>query len=131
MKKITLIAIAFLFVFASCKKDDCPAPEVSPNLATTTWNGNLVFTSITYTWVQTFNTDGTITGSFNSGAIPITGGSWNKTPGSNTVYMYLTIGGNNWKGVGTLNTAANKIENGTFTQLTGGSQTATFTLNKQ
>jgi hypothetical protein len=130
MKKILIAAILFTSIFASCKKDECPAPVVVPDLGGFSWSGPSTVNGVAYTMSFSTAADGTLTGSFNPGSFTFTG-SWNKTPNSNVVRLFFVQAGNNWKGQGTLNTEANKIEAGTLTQTSGGALTGVFTVTKQ
>lgn len=117
-------------LFASCKKEDCPAPVPPVDLSTTSWSGPSTINGINYTMSFTLAANGTVSGGFNLPTYPFTG-SWNKAAAGNTVYIFFVQAGNNWKGQGILNTESNKVESGTLTQLTGGSFTGTFNVTKQ
>lgn len=130
MKKLLLSFFIATIALSSCKKEDCPVVVPPPDLGGTSWSGPSTVNSISYTMSFTLNADGTLSGAFNPGAFTFAG-SWNKTPNSSQVRIFFVQAGNNWKGQGTLNTEANKIENGTLNQLTGGAFTGTFNVNKQ
>jgi hypothetical protein len=135
MKKLFVFIIAVSALFASCKKDDCPAPPVYMNMAGTTWTGTSNFPGLglsNLVTVFTFNADGTLGGSVTSGGSFAIAGSWNLTPSSNVVRMNYTIVSVTgvYVGQGTLTTNNTKLESGTGTNATTPTSNMTFTATK-
>lgn len=131
MKKIILIAIALITFASSCKKTECPAPEVPVNLAGTIFSGPALINAVNYNpSVFSFFADGSFT--VKLGSLTLLNGSWSKTPNSSIVYFFFDESATNkWKGQGTLNATNNKLEGGTFTRITPSALSGTFTADKQ
>lgn len=136
MKKLFLVAITALALFSSsCKKDDCPAPVIPPDLSGTTWNGTANVPGLSLTnkaWVLIFNADGTLGGSFTNGSSFAVNGTWNLTPNSPTVRIFFTLASvsGSYIGQATLTTNNTKLESGVATNATSPSANLNFTVTK-
>jgi hypothetical protein len=137
MKKFLLAMVLFTAAFASCKKDDCPAPPVYMNMAGTTWTGTSNFPGLSLSGLATtfiFNTDGTLGGSVtNGGSNFAVAGSWNLTPNSNVVRMFYTIVSvaGSYTGQATLANNNTRLESGSGTNPTTPTGNMNFVVNKQ
>jgi hypothetical protein len=135
MKKLLLAAVLFTTVFASCKKESCPAPVPPVNMAGTTWNGTISFPGLALNnlpLVLIFNADGTMAGSVTNGSSYAIAGTWNLVPNSSTVRMFFTIVSvsGNYTAQATLTTNNTKLESGSGTNTTA-TYNCTFTATKQ
>jgi hypothetical protein len=136
MKKLFLVAITSLALFASsCKKDDCPAPVVPPDLSGTTFTGTANVPGLALTnkaWVLIFNADGTLGGSFTNGGSFAVAGTWNLTPNTTTVRLFFTLQtvAGSYIGQATLTTNNTKLESGVATNATAPMANLNFTATK-
>ena len=136
MKKLFLVAITSLALFASsCKKsspDPVPAP---PDLGNTTWTGTANVPGLSLTnrpFVLNFNADGTLGGSLTNGSSFAINGTWNLTPSSTTVRIFFTLAtvSGSYIGQATLTTSNTKLESGMATNATMPSANLNFTVTK-
>ncbi len=136
MKKLFLVAIASLALFvSSCKKDDCPAPVIPPDLSGTTFTGTANVPGLSLAnkaWVLNFNADGTLSGSFTNGSSFAVNGTWNLTPNTTTVRLFFTLAtvSGSYIGQATLTTNNTKLESGIATNATSPSANLNFTVTK-
>jgi hypothetical protein len=136
MKKLLLVTITAVALFASsCKKDDCPAPVVPPDLSGTTFTGTANVPGLSLTnrpFVLNFNADGTLGGSLTNGAPFMITGTWNLTPNSTTVRLFFTLQtvAGSYIGQATLTTNNTKLESGVATNATSSAANLNFTATK-
>jgi hypothetical protein len=135
MKKLFLVAITTLALFASSCKKDCPAPVVPPDLSGTTFTGTANVPGLSLTnrpFVLNFNADGTLGGSLTNGAPFMIAGTWNLTPNTTTVRLFFTLQtvAGSYVGQATLTTNNSKLESGVATNATSPVANLNFTATK-
>jgi hypothetical protein len=117
MKKLFLVAITSLALFASSCKKDSPDPVPPPDLSNTTWTGTANVPGLSLTnrpFVLNFNA------------------AWNLTPNSTTVRIFFTLAtvSGSYVGQATLTTNNTKLESGIATNATMPSANLNFTVTK-
>lgn len=134
MKKLFLIATSAVLLLASaCKKSDPTPPAFDISGSTYTGTANVPGLSLSNKpFVLTFNSDGTLTGSFTNGSSFALAGTWNLAPYSTTVHLFFTLQtvSGSYVGQGTLTTSNTKIESGVATNATSPSANLNFTVTK-
>jgi hypothetical protein len=136
MKKLFLVAITSIALFASSCKKSCPDPTPAPpDLSGTTFTGTANVPGLSLAnkpWVLTFNADGTLSGSFTNGAPFLVNGTWNLTPNSTTVRLFFTLQtvAGSYIGSATLTTNNTKLESGVATNATSPTANLNFTATK-
>jgi hypothetical protein len=136
MKKLILVAITSMALFASSCKKSCPEPAAPPpDLGGTTFTGTANVPGLSLAnkvWVLNFNADGTLGGSFTNGSSFAVNGTWNLTPNSTTVRLFFTLAtvSGSYIGQATLTTNNTKLESGVATNATSPSANLNFTCTK-
>jgi hypothetical protein len=135
MKKLFLVAITSVALFASSCKKSCPDPVTPPDLSGTTWTGTANVPGLSLAnrpFVLNFNADGTLTGSLTNGAPFAINGTWNLTPNTTTVRLFFTLVtvAGSYIGQAILTTSNTKLESGVATNATSPTANLNFTTTK-
>ena len=136
MKKLFLVAIASIALFASSCKKNAPEPAAPPpDLSGTTWTGTTDVPGLSLTnrpFVLTFNANGTLSGTLTNGSSFALAGTWNLTPNTATVRLFFTLATVSDSYVGQANLTNNntKLESGVATNATTPSANLNFTTTK-
>ena len=136
MKKLFLVAITSMALFASSCKKSCPDPATPPpDLGGTTFTGTANVPGLSLAnkpWVLIFNADGTLGGSITNGSSFAVAGTWNLTPNSTTVRIFFTLAtvAGSYIGQATLTTNNTKLESGVATNATSPSANLNFIATK-